>query len=672
MKRIKARHLLNYTTNDLWNILVGDFILVFDDNVEILTNFRKTLYSSYFWEFHRQYPDTPILHKHHVDYILGDKYLGSNTHMALLTEIYKTTVETYKLTTPLDRDRLTKLVYEVANYAYNDLIKRTERFVVSIDILDFIDVIDSKEIEELLVNVKPTEQSINNVYASILKVIGKDSNLDNNALALASRSRLVSNNQLLQCISPRGYVTDIDSMIFQVPVLRGYVQGLRSLYDSMIESRSAAKSLFFSEDPLKEAEYFSRRLQLLTMTVENIHYGDCGSQNYLTWYVKPPLANSKGVVFKGDLPNLVGKYYLDEITNTLKCITKEDKHLSGTTIKIRSVVAGCNHPDVHGVCSTCFGKLADNITPNADLGHLTTVTLTKPQSQLVLSTKHYDGSSIVDEIVLEEAGTQFFKVSKAGNEYLINPLLKGKALILKVSPEDAFALGDIALVDDVHEINVSRISNINFVGFELTENGVTSKTQLCVSFNNRAAMFTHDFLNYIKVTGWTVDDNGNYKFDISDWDVLLPIMELPNRQYNMSDHSNNVASIIEARVNDLTERSKPETPAATLVELFDTVNSKMDINLSVLDVIVYASMVINPLEDKYSLPKEGTTRALGVSALTIASRSLGGAYAYENLFDTMTKPRSYFKLDRLNHPMDTYFAPYEVVEDYKNRPYEST
>ena len=89
MKQIKARTLLNYTIDELWNSLIGEFKLEFDDGTVIDTNYKETLYSFYFWTFHINYPNTPLLPTHHVSCVLsGNRCITGKTHVKLLKNIY--------------------------------------------------------------------------------------------------------------------------------------------------------------------------------------------------------------------------------------------------------------------------------------------------------------------------------------------------------------------------------------------------------------------------------------------------------------------------------------------------------------------------------------------------------------------------------------------------------
>ena len=83
LKTINARMFLKMSIEDMWDTLDGRFRLRFDDG-EIETDYKATLYSGYAWEFHRVYPSTPLLMKHHVTHLLGGRRLNSDTHLDLL------------------------------------------------------------------------------------------------------------------------------------------------------------------------------------------------------------------------------------------------------------------------------------------------------------------------------------------------------------------------------------------------------------------------------------------------------------------------------------------------------------------------------------------------------------------------------------------------------------
>lgn len=663
MRKINARTLLQYSTEELWQTLTGNFTLVFDDG-EIDTNYKETIYSSYAWQvFHVMYPKTPLLKKHHVSTVLRGGKLGSKTHLILLGNAMWSVYDTYVKEGPIDRDYLARLVYETTNVMYNDLSYKLEEYVVSIDITDFLEITDHPDVTETLNTLNPDQASIDLAYNKLTDLLTDPIKLQHNPIVKASQAELVNRNQVLQCVGPRGSLTDIDSVIFPVPVMRGYVKGLRLFHDSLVESRSAAKSLYFSKDPLQDTEYFSRRLQLLCQIVQNLHHTDCGSTSYLTWKVNPPVITDGRLTYPGDLKHLVGKYYLNEETNTLESIKETDKHLYGKTLQIRSVVAGCAHPDPHGICSVCFGDLSFSVPENTNIGHMCATSMTQKSSQSVLSVKHLDGSSVVEGIVLSHSGRTYLGVTQDQNSYLINPLNKQYDLKLIINADEARSLTDINLVSRIEDLTITRVSEIEHVGFQTNTNGIEEITPVSVSINNRAASLTHDFLGYVKAQGWTVNERGNFCIDLKDWDFSKPFLTLPQKHYNMSNHSSSIATMIESRVKELTDRLNTSTPSDTLVELFELVNSKLTVNLAVLEVILYAAMVVSPEGHDYRLPKPWTDKNLGVASITIPSRSLSAALAYEYHRQTIVDPASFFNEHRPSHAMDVFIAPQAVIDE---------
>jgi hypothetical protein len=482
-----------------------------------------------------------------------------------------------------------------------------------------------------------------------------DESLKDNFVAKSMRANFISSNQILQCIGPRGFGSDVDSSIFPNPILRSYTHGLRSLHDSLVESRSASKAYYFAKSPLEQTEYASRRFSLLAMTVKNVHYEDCGSKHYLDWYVRPAIVEEDGtVIYGGDLSLLQGKYYLND-AGALEIITSEHKHLIGTAVKLRSVIAGCNHSDPNGVCSVCVGELSQNISPYANLGHHCAANLMQIISQSVLSTKHYDGSSKTDDIQLGEIERNFFTTDVTKKSYILLPGLSKLECSIIIPIAEASSLNEISIKDDMYDLSLTRISSITQVGISVNGN----ITALTVKQDSRRAVLTHEFLIYVKEVGYQADSN-NYIISLDGWDFGLPIMTLPDIAYSMLDHANNISDIIESKLSEILERTEEGRKFRVLSELFELVNSKIKVNLSYLEVILYAAMVNDVKANDFNLPKNGEG-VLSVASLNISRRSLGAALAYEGIYDTLLSPHSHYyenQPKKPDSPMDV-FVQYE-------------
>lgn len=671
--KIRARKLLAISTDELWETLTGRFTLIFDDGQELETNWRRTVISSYAWEFHRQYPNTPLLKHHHIEAVLGSKRYGAGTPLDLLGNCMWSVYEVYG--DNVGRDKLAERIYQLNNQIYNEMSYRCEEYVGSMDILDWMEVLDHPKIIAMkekvkdAVNKTPDEggRMIKEAYGVIDDVLGNGKDLPFNTVSRALRSKLVNANQVQQSIGPRGYLTDIDSDQFRYPIIPGYVEGIRSLYDSVIESRSAAKALQFSKSPLQEAEYFSRRLQLMCQTVRNLHQNcDCGTTETLRWQVRGKEVNEEGdETFAGDLALLVGKYYIDEKTGGLRVIRgdkADQENLIGKSIRLRSVIH-CAHPDPYGVCATCFGELSLSVLDDrTNLGHMCCTSMTQKSSQSVLSVKHLDSSAAVEPASLTPDEKRLFKISPDGMSYLLADRLKGKSVQLIIPAMFAPNITDVLANHSIDDLNIRQVSEMREIAVKVKEGNVEyDPERVNTSKDRRLASLTYSMLRHIRKVRWDFNANNDYVIDMTGWDWNEPVMTLPLIHFNMSDHSKDIASMLESSKKQMEERDQKVSPDAFLVELYNLVNDKLTVNLAVLEVVLYGAMIISAEHDDYRLPKPWTDRGLGVMDMTMDRRSLSATMAYEGHYDVFISPESYTKKNRPDHPMDALICPVEVL-----------
>lgn len=662
MYRIKARDMLRFEPSELWEHITGDFILVFDDGEEIETNAIMTFFSSFAWVFHRTYPKTPLLKEHHVQVILKNRRYSAGTHLDLLGAALESTYDAYLgQGEQLDRDALAEILfYGGMNAIYNDWSYRFEEYVASISILNFTEILDDPEIRASKEAQVPEAWSIEEAYKVMDRVLNDPNKFQNNPVVLAYRSKLVNANQLQQSIGPRGYVTDTDSHQFRYPIMRGYVEGLRRFYDSFIESRSASKALQFSKANLRDAEYFSRKLQLACMQVKRLHKGDCGSKEYLLWTVQGEKFDEDGRKrSNGDLPLIIGANYLDEESGTLKAIRGNEKHLVGKTIKLRNPIF-CNHLDADGICETCFGELSLQVPKKTNIGHLCCVTMTEPSTQSVLSVKHLDGNATIESIVLDMSDVMFLKPSRDRQSYLLHERLAKMQARLVIPSVDAAALNDIHSVTDVEDFNISRISELEIMGIQYVDKNQRLLHSATVHMGKRRSSMTYSLLRYVQKKGFEVNNEGNFVIDLADWNYSEPILALPLRHFNMSDHSKEISALLQATKDQMQTRDKNVRPSAFLVEFFNMVNNKLSVNLAPLSVILYAIMIVSAENEDYRLPKPWTTRGIGTYDFTMSRRSLSATMAYQDHYDIFISPESFVLGNRPDHIFDGLLLPFEL------------
>lgn len=657
--RISARKLLTKTVDEVWKLLRGSFILVFDDG-EIETNHYETAYSRIFWEFHLMYPKLPLLTSQHFKVANEGKSLGSASHRKILDNIVWMIYDIYK-DEGITLEIILRQTTLLNNYLYNYTSVNTSDCMISISIEDFIEVLEHPEVVEsqkdLHLEPKDTNRVrnqaiIDNVTNTLERVLKDPTKLPNNVVSKIVRAGLVREGQTYQALGVRGYLTDISSDIFPYPIMTGLVKGMNKFHDVFIESRSAAKALMFTKQPLQDSEYFSRRVQVVSQPLRNIHAGDCGSTKYITAYVRD----------KKFLGIIKGKHYLDPETGVRGVVTTKLQHLIGKRIHLRSHLY-CNHIDPEGCCETCFGEMAMNIPPRTNLGQATATSFCADNSQNVMSTKHYDGSSVVDAIYVDIEYKPYVRSAPDENSYLLSKNLLGKNFKLIISSKEAIGLTDITAVPDVENLMLNHVSEINYIGFQITTKGMSEIVPVPVSIGKRLSSLSYEFLRYAKRYGWETNEDQNYVFNMENWDYDDPLLTMPFRHYNMSDHLTCLENVIESRMEDFKHR-KTVSLEHLLWELCDVANSKLAVNICVLESIVLATANVSHANKNYRIPKGYTTAEPGVLANTIFNRSLSGAMAYQDHQKFLTNPSSFFNRGRPSHVMDLYIMPKEAVNHF--------
>lgn len=118
-----------------------------------------------------------------------------------------------------------------------------------------------------------------------------------------------------------------------------------------------------------------------------------------------------------------------------------------------------------------------------------------------------------------------------------------------------------------------------------------------------------------------------------------------------------IADMLESTVQELEHRDSVVSPQSMIIEFHDLVNRRLAVNLSVLEIMLYSSMVVSAANRDYSLPKPWTGQGVGVMAKLLVGRSLSATMAYEGHRAVITNPLSYTETNRFDHVMDKVLIP---------------
>lgn len=699
LRKYSARRLLEDNNNEsIWDVVTGQFILVFDDGTEIETNYAATITSFYCWELFRQYPLVKMSARHHIT-SLQRGTLRSDDVLDLLTVISRDIWAVYESNNLIsfeefqgaelyqreqlvaNYDVLAELIYSIVNESYNGTSYEIEDCVESIDALDFVEFCTHPEVVRMKAELPNSMESADRIDSFVRELIMNDERFDENAIARGCRSGSLKLPQTLQCVGVRGEQTDIDGTPFPCIIMAGFADGFLKLPYIAQESRSASRSLNLAADDLKRTEFFSRRLQFQAQQLAHVKMGDCGSEHYLPFRVGKAVVDDQGNRHvTGDLKLFLGKYYLDEATGELKIVGRDDTHLLGTTVKFRTP-KGCLVPatEPNTICSTCFGTIAHSLPPKTNIGWQASTDMMKQASQGVLSSKHRQGNATTKAVNLSDDAIGIVKVSKDGNSIAFDEKIRNRHAKLAIRKQDI--QGVMGLVENkrpedlTSEFAPSLYSDIpHFVVLYHERNDPNShqyESVVQIDDGKLGAYLSRKMIEYIMIHGMDPDASGYMVVDMADWVWSNEIIRCPLRDFDLSEHAEEIADLLESKVSEMEVRDSVISIDGFIQEVFDFVNQQLRVHLSVMETIIYSLMIRSADKRDYSLPHPGTEYGIGVKQMTMRYRSAAPLLAYQDHKRYLMNPESFLITNRPDHPMDVIVCPQEVLsyngENRKNQ-----
>ena len=646
-----AREIYLSPKESVWDIPFKECEVTFEDEVTQVLNYKHIIFNRYCWQLFDLYPNTPITSQCSILTILNGELYNSDTHIKLLESIFKHICSYNNLDAYYKKEPLLKKVYVIVNEIVNEIVHRVSDYVTTIDAVDFVEVVNDEEIKAIHNSIQSKPESIELSY-KLIKQRLKELDI-NNHFVHAYRSKAINENQANQGIGPRGFVTDLDRTVFQEPIRSGFIRGLKNLYEVITESRTAAKSLAANDNQIKISEYASRRIQLLTMAVESIVPGDCGSTTFreFTLYDETHLELLKGI------------YYLNE-ENKLDYIRGNEKHLIGKVLHIRTAL-DCRITHRHKICSTCLGKVSENIKENSNLGYVSTSYVMEKSTQAILSTKHLTHSVKETQIVLEGNALKYFRIED-GNFFYLNPELDTQNLYLMLPMNELNKLVDILNMEhtNVSLPKIGELSHAKFYHFKRKEPIVEDVN---ISYKDRRCILTKEFLDYIKEEHLKPIERGNYLIDLTRFDKSNPIFYSPLKETNIISFVNNIASIVETtevKKKTMTSRKdRYEDPYEKLLRLFYTITERTKCNFTILQIIIYATTSYDAFNQNYRLGRNSPNLLSASRSPLFRHRSLSQLLVFEEQMNEIVGyPEVIFSPNkRQRHPFDVLFCPTEAI-----------
>jgi len=650
--------------------LKRNFSLRFEDDV-VYENcyFKDIIFFRAFTDFIVKY-DVMITSDIWIGNHYNNGYFSNKTYSSIYSKIYRAIVKPY-----IEKHKSNEIAEDLFKDFYlniesiNRLIsKKLLRYSLGLSVTDALHIQFDKDLIKSMIKAaeRPSPQTIQDTYKTLDKVISKPI-YHGNSIALMYLSGIGNAGQMKQWLASRGYITELNSKIFSVPMTNSFTLGFKNIYEAIIESRAGTKALWLSGKSIQDAEYANREITILTMLIKGVVHEDCGNPTYVDVYVKDVTFDELGnKVCDSDLHNMVGKRYICPDTNVEKVITKDDKHLIGRSIKIREAMY-CGYKDKYKICRACIGEIADSILVHQNLGSIITVTLMVLMSQGLLSAKHLLKTAESASIKLLAKVKQYLIIRENENLYFRANVLnkKVKTVYLKVRQDETWGLDNIMKVKDIFSINVNKVSKIDTVSLIIRgKHGEEEEIELPLKVNGAKTFLSKDLLAYVIKNGYETYDEEHYLININDFNHKEPVFKYDKIEFNLALLNKEFKSMLKShkfKSVDGVIRSE-YTPSVLVQNLFDLLNSKLSVNRAIIEVIVYAFTVNDITNQDYDLGRAGELSDIIGFKQAIDYRSLGASYNWDDLQNKVFDPMLYKEDGKPDHPMDVFLKPNEVLK----------
>lgn len=643
-----ARELFNMSRKEVFDLPVKEFDILYDDGVVASAVRGELLMDRYVWELYKFFPDTPIVHSNCYRAIIGQGFFNGDTNRESVEATLRHIVKYQGLRSFYEKRDLNDTVVRISEMLFNEVYLKSEEYNSTIDALDAVEMIEDPVLLDILENMDESPDGVDRANRTYIEKI--KTGYSNMVLHRTSRCGALSDSQLVQLAVKRGYATDLDRTVFPYMVDRGFLTGLETPYNVLVESTTAAKALNAAGASIQKSEYASRRFQQLCMFVTTCINVDCGSTKYTPMYVTEKyLANSEGIYY------VLNK---DDGNDKLLCFDTTEKDLIGKVVYTRTAW-NCTLDNPAHVCVHCAGEVFNNYDLQTNLGYLVAAYVMEKVTQRILSFKHVVKSISSSILRLEGKAKQFF-VPTDSNELILRDNVSLDGLFVVISHRELDKLTD-ALAGDVSEANVHKLGVVKKVGLYTADGKF--KHEVNVSTPDREAIITHEFLEHIAESDFSVDSRGYYNIPLDGWDPDMPMFEVPIKEADVALYVSEVEKLVEGGSD------KKDTLDQHYFKLVDKILENSKCNMAVLGIMNYAISTYNAKQGNYSLARMSPVSGFAPKEEVFRNRSLGPFMVSGSQSRTiLSNPEDIFSLHaRQDSPLDNLLCPNEVVLNYHKK-----
>jgi hypothetical protein len=633
-----------------------EFVLVFDNGEEQVTNTYRVEISRKIWHIHEHYPELPLLPAHHIGVGPLSQERIQDVQSAIMEDVHITFGEN-----GYNREEAWRTGYYSSNRLYNESIVEYGEYICGSNSFDYQEIYDYPPVaaarEEAI--EKATKLAIEKAYDTVKLILERDPFLARNPIIMDIRAKTIKMEQLLQIIVVRGFNTDIDGFVYKRPILGNYYAGIHDSAETMMESTLAAKAIIHTGAPLEQTEYGNRKMQFTSAQVDLLIMNDCRSN------VLAPIH-----VTKARLKGMDGLNYVDD-KGKLKVLRRWDTALIGETLNFR-LPFNCAYRHHNCVCRTCYGELSYNIPYGANIGHIASTMTQSEISQQVLKVKHSEASASADPITIGQEERPYILPGAENNMIRLNPRLatKGIKLLLRAQAKDgvinASKLPIIKRADVKEGMSTQRFSQFRDATFEepRIEGKQPSRYHVSVSRGTRTAFLSPEFLRFFMNHKFRIKDDGYYHIDLDDWNFDNPVFELPNRHTSMKDFAGEVEAMIRStrdssnkHLGRIKQLVGYDDPGEALLDLYELISSKVGVHMTHVSVVMLSMMVSKTRTGDYRIPPLGEPTRFAKYDHVMGGRSMGPFFAYQGGGKLLETLEAYLVENRPPHLLDPSLMP---------------
>jgi len=173
-------------------------------------------------------------------------------------------------------------------------------------------------------------------------------------------------------------------------------------------------------------------------------------------------------------------------------------------------------------------------------------------------------------------------------------------------------------------------------------------------------------ISHIIKHGYETPDEEHYVFNIDEFNNRQPMFTFDKAEYNLASLSKEFkASIKSHKYKMVNNEIRSEvTPDVLVAEVFDLLNSKLSINIALVEMLIYCFTAKDITNQNYDLGRGARVRNVATFKQNIDFRTLGSGLDWNDTRSKVADPMSFTTVGKTSSLMDVFIKATEVVKEY--------